>query len=490
MCAAHAVLAISLLFNVGVVGPGSSLPEVDTERVLAGRADASTVEDVHTLSALWQSWQVKSVSGRAAQIGRWAAIAAVLLLAWIGFLHITRGTAVRHVRGVGADGAPVGVSEPHFPLSIALLTGTPLTAGNRVEIALNGDGTYARLWEDLRSARRSITLQLYYGNLGRVADTLHEILVNRAKAGVRVFVLYDAFGTLEMPRHRVESLRKSGIRVEPFRPLHISALHLAQNRSHARGIVIDGRVGWTGGFGIDDKWLGDGRRNGSWRETNVRFEGPAVRQLQAAFAAAWTEATGVLFTGRATLAEHADGVTAAGLLYATPTLGSTAAERFMAASISGARTSLYITNAYFAPDDNLLELLVAAARRGVEIRVLTAGPRTDVRTVRFAGRAVYERLLTAGVRIYEWQPTTLHAKVFVADSLWSTIGSMNFDNRSLALNDETTLMILDAEIGRQMVAIFEDDLRDAKAITLEQFRQRSWLEQPLELGSRFLIRLL
>jgi cardiolipin synthase len=415
---------------------------------------------------------------------------AVLLLAWIGFLHLTRGTAVRHVRGVGADGAPVGVSEPHFSRSIALLTGTPLTAGNRVEIALNGNGTYTRLWHDLRSATQSITLQLYYGNAGSVADTLHEILLGRAAAGVRVFVLYDAFGTLDMPRERVESLRKGGIRVEPFRPVRLSALHLAQNRSHARGIVIDGRVGWTGGFGIDDKWLGDGRTNGSWRETNVRFEGPAVRQLQAAFAAAWTEATGVLFTGRATLSEHPDGVTAAGLLYATPTLGSTAAERFLAASISGARTSLYITNSYFAPDDNMLELLVAAARRRVDVRLLTAGPATDVKTVRFAGRALYERLLEAGVHIYEWQPTPLHAKVFVADGLWSTIGSMNFDNRSLALNDETTLMILDAEIGRQMVTIFQDDLRNANEITLEQFRNRSWIERPFEVGARFLSRLL
>ena len=198
----------------------------------------------------------------------------------------------------------------------------------------------------------------------------------------------------------------------------------------------------------------------------------------------------MLFTGRTTLNEYAGGVKAAGLLYATPTLGSTAAERFIAASISGAQTSLYITNAYFAPDDSIAGLLAAAAQRGVDVRLLTAGPRTDVRTVRFAGRALYERLLEAGVRIYEWQPAPLHAKTFVADSLWSTIGSMNFDNRSLALNDETTLMILDAGIGRQMTTIFQDDLRDAKEFSLEQFRQRSWLERPLELGARFLSRLL
>src|SRR5690606_31658597 len=157
-----------------------------------------------------------------------------------------------------------------------------------------------------------------------------------------------------------QALQSAGIIVEPFRPIRLSTLHLAQNRSHVRGIVIDGRIGWTGGFGIDDKWLGDGRTNGSWRETNVRFEGPAVRQLQAAFATAWVEATGVMFTGRATVEELPDGVTA-GLLYSTPTLGSTSAERFYALSIGAARRTLYITNSYFAPGPNFIDLLIAAA---------------------------------------------------------------------------------------------------------------------------------
>jgi cardiolipin synthase len=302
--------------------------------------------------------------------------------------------------------------------------------------------------------------------------------------------LYDAFGTADLPRQDVDPLRAAGVHVEPFRPLRISALHLAQNRSHVRGIVIDGRIGWTGGFGIDDKWLGDGRTMDSWRDTNVRFEGPAVRQLQAAFAAAWTEATGVLFTGRATLAPQDDGVTAAGLLYTTPTLGSTAAERFFALSIAAARRTLFITNAYFAPDRNFIDLLAAAAARGVDVRILTAGPRTDVNIVRLAGRASYGRLLASGVRIYEWQPTTLHAKTFVADSEWSAIGSMNFDNRSMALNDEAMLMVLDRTVGEDMNRIFLDDLQHSTEITLQSFRQRSWLQRLAENGARLVTRLL
>ena len=423
-------------------------------------------------------------------VSRWALRVVVLGLALIGFLHVTRGTAVRHVRGVAADGAAISVREPEFPLMATMATGAWLAAGNRVEVMQNGDGTFPRLWEDLRAAKRSITLQLYYGAPGRMADTLREILRERAQAGVRVLVLYDAFGTVDLPADHREALRAAGIVVEPFRPLRLSTLHLAQNRSHVRGIVIDGRVGWTGGFGIDDKWLGDGRSNGSWRETNVRFEGPAVRQLQAAFAAAWVEATGVMFTGRATVETQPDAASAAGLLYTAPTLGSTAAERFFALSIAAARKTLYITNSYFAPDRNFVELLAAAAQRGVDVRILTAGSRTDVNIVRLAGRAWYETLLGSGVRIYEWQPTTLHAKTFVVDGEWSTVGSMNFDNRSMALNDEATLMVLDQKVGDEMNQIFLDDLLQAQEITLGVFRGRSWLQRVAERGANWLTRLL
>ena len=423
-------------------------------------------------------------------VARWAIVAIVLVIALIGFLFLTRGTAVRHVRGVGADGAPVSPEESQFPLSVAVLTGSSLGAGNRVEIALNGDGTFARLWEDLRSARQSITVQMYYGEPGRVADTLRAILADRARAGVRVLMLYDAFGMKAPTPEHMAALREAGVVVVPFRPLRLSTLYVLQNRAHIRGFVIDGLVGWTGGFGIDDKWLGDGHTNGAWRETNVRFEGPAVRQLQAAFAAAWTEATGVLLTGRATLDKYEGGVSSAGLLYASPTLGSTAAERFLAMSIAGARRTLYVTNAYFAPDVNFVQLLVEAARRGVDVRLLLAGPRTDVRLARTAGRARYESLLAAGVRIYEWQPSTLHAKTFVVDGLWSSIGTMNFDNRSLALNDEVTLMVLDASAGQRMDSLFLADLRHSTEITAAHFRQRPWSERVEEWGANLITRIL
>jgi cardiolipin synthase len=414
----------------------------------------------------------------------------LLLITLIGFLFITRGSAVRHVRSVGGDGTPVSPGEPGFALTVAVLTGTVLTAGNRVDIALNGDGTFPKLWEDLRSARESITFQSYYGMHGQVADTLRQILVERASQGVRVFVLYDAFGTENVSEDDRNTLQRAGVLVVPFRPLTFNNLYVLQNRSHIRGVIIDGRIGWTGGFGIDDKWLGDGRSDGGWRETNVRFEGPAVRQLQAAFAAAWTEATGVMISGRTTVERFEDAVATAGVLNGSPTLGSTAAERFVAMSIAGAQKSLYVTNAYFAPDEHFVALLVEAARRGVDVRLLLAGPRTDVRLARTAGRARYEQLLAAGVRIWEWQPTTLHAKTFVVDGLWSSIGTMNFDNRSLMLNDEVTLMVLDKDFGQRMDSIFVTDLEHSTEITASGFGRRPWLERVAEWGASLLTRVL
>lgn len=410
---------------------------------------------------------------------RWVAGALVLVTATIGILFITRGTAVRHVRSVSAENPPVAPSESVFPLAVALLTGAPLVAGNRVELALDGDGTYPRLWADLRAARTIITVQMYYAGAGAVADTLAAILIDRARAGVAVYLLYDAFG-FTVPDAYLDRLRTAGVHAVPFRPLRFRNLWIIQNRSHVRGIVIDGDVGWTGGFGIDDKWLGAGRRPNEWRETNVRFEGPAVLQLAAAFIAAWSEATGELLTARATANTHDEGVALAGLLFTAPTLGSTAAERYLALSIAGARERLWITNAYFAPDNNFVEMLARAARRGVDVRILVGGPLTDIRMTRLAAHARYERLLSAGVRVYEYQPTTLHAKTFVVDGMWVSVGTMNFDNRSLSLNDESTLMVLDSAAGRRMEDVFRDDLRYSRAIDLATFRKRPWTRRVAE----------
>jgi cardiolipin synthase len=403
-----------------------------------------------------------------------------MLAAIVGLLFLTRGTAVHRVRSVAVDGSLVAPSDSSFPVAVAVLTGTVMLPGNRVELALNGDGTFPRLYADLRAARESITIQNYYAQPGAVIDSLADVLVERAQNGVDVYFLYDAFGSGNLTDKFFARLRAAGVKAAGFRPLSFENLWVVQNRSHVRGVVIDGRIGWTGGFGFDDKWLGAGLRQNEWRETNVRFEGPAVRQLLGAFIAGWAEATGELLAGRMTIEAHPGGAAQAGLLYTTPTLGSTPAERYLALSIAGAKRSLYVTNAYFAPDDQFVGLLARAAGRGVDVRVLVGGPLTDVRVARLAARGRYEALLSAGVRVYEYQPTTLHAKTFVIDGIWTSVGTMNFDNRSLSLNDESTLMVLDTQLGRRMDSLFFADLGHARAIGLREFRRRPWTQRVAE----------
>jgi cardiolipin synthase len=418
--------------------------------------------------------------------------AIVVALALIGALSITRGTPVGRVVTL-SDSGPPPVTDSLFERTFELFTGTHVYPGNVVTQALNGAGTYPQLWADLRSARNTITVQMYYSLPGKVADTLAAILKERARAHIRVLFLIDAFGSQHLSRDWLASLREAGVEVAKLRKRRWYTIHDAGDRSHVRVVVVDGRIGWTGGFGLADYWLGDGHHPDQWRESNVRFQGPAVMELQAAFAAAWAEATGELLTGSLFFPNSGFqpvGPTHAGLLYTAPTTGSTPAERFLALTLSAARKRLYVTNSYFVPDDDFRRLLERAARRGVDVRVLTTSANTDVKTTWYAGRYHYEELLGRGVRIFEYQPTMLHSKTIVVDGMWGSIGSMNFDNRSLAFNDESNLVVLDSVIGAQMDSVFFDDLRYAKEIKLDEFRRRSVWSKMLEAGATLLSRLL
>jgi len=417
----------------------------------------------------------------------------VLVMVLIGILSITRGATVRTVLAAGDKEGPPQVSDPLFPRSIELFTGTHIEPGNRVEILLNGEGTYPKLWSDISGAKRTITVQMYYSQPGAVADTLAKHLSERARAGVRVLLLLDAFGSQPLKKEWIQGLRKSRVEVAWLRPLRWYSLHKATQRSHVRVVVVDGRVGYTGGFGLADYWLGDGHHDDQWRETNVRFNGPTVAALQAAFASGWAEATGELLTGDLffpAVSFDDEGNVSAGMMHSLPTIGSTPAERFLALTIAGARKTLYISNSYFVPNSDFVNLLINSARKGVDVRVLTVSEKTDVKTTWYAGRALYEGLLKGGVKIYEYQPTMMHAKTIVVDGLWSAVGSMNFDNRSIAFNNESQILALDSKVGQQMDSIFLDDLKYSKEIKLETFRQRPWTGKVLEWGAQQLRRIL
>jgi len=428
---------------------------------------------------------------------KYIAIAALvlfgLMLALIGILSVTHDTPVTSVMAEGDKDGPPSIEDPLFARSIELFTGTHIDPGNNVEILLNGNGTYPRMWKDIASAERTVTVQMYYSQPGAVADTMAKYLMELAQRKVRVLLLLDAFGSQPLKREWRDSLKSAGVEVRWLRPLRWYTLQKAAQRSHVRVVVIDGKIGYTGGFGLADYWLGDGHHDDQWRESNVRFEGPTVAALQAAFASGWAEASGELLTGDMFFpkSSYADvGDVQAGLLYTIPSTGSTSAERFLALSIAGARRTLYISNSYFVPGENFMQLLLAAAKRGVDVRVITVSNKTDVKTTWYAGRTYYEKLLEGGVKIYEYRPTMMHAKTMVVDGMWSTIGSMNFDNRSVSFNNESNIVALDRRIGAQMDSIFMDDIKWSKEINLDEFRKRPLSGKILEWGAQKLRRVL
>ena len=413
-----------------------------------------------------------------------ALLAAAFTLAVIGLQSLTRGTTIARLKTPGDGDGPPSPRDPLFCDSLALITKTAIVPGHRVEIFACGDETYPRLWEDLRGAERSITLQMYYCQPGRMADEFKDILLERAAAGVKIFFLRDAFGAAPLKKEYIEELERGGVEVASFRPTRWYQLFKVYHRSHIRVAVIDGVVGYTGGYGIDDKWYGDGRHKDQWRDTTTRFTGPAVLQLQATFAAGWAEATGTLLAGDLFFppeGKHShEGEVFGGLLHASPSVGSTSAERYYALAIGSARRRLWISNSYFVPSDNFCELLVSAAQRGVDVRVLTCNEDGDVKSTYYAGRARYDTLLARGVRIFEYQPAMMHAKSIVADGRFVSAGTVNFDNRSMSFNDETTLLAVDDDLGKQMEQLFENDLRYSTEITAELHAARGMKRKLLE----------
>ncbi len=373
-----------------------------------------------------------------------------------------------------------------------MATDAPLVDGNGVELLLD-ESVFPRIIADVTDARRTVTVFLYFCEPGTLGDTFAAALGRAAVRGVRVRLLGDGYGCGAYLKQVAPGLDSVGASVAWLRPVRWYALHRAQHRNHGRSVIIDGRVAYTGGFGMSDKWSGvDGQ--GAWRETNVRLTGPVVMRLQSAFAASWVEATGTLapvdLLRPPADEDEGEGEVRAGVLVSRPGLGPTQAERWLALSISAARKTLYITNSYFVPTRELLSLLVEAARRGVDVRILVPGRINDIPSTKWAGQAHYGALLDAGARLYEYQPAMMHAKTMVVDGAWVSVGSVNLDNRSLRLNEEWALIAQDAALGAAMDAIFLDDLQRARERTAEMHRSRPLADRLKELAVRLVAPLL
>jgi cardiolipin synthase A/B len=395
---------------------------------------------------------------------------AVLVLLAAGCANISEHYSVTAVQ----------LGEPSFFPTLAGNTGSPIVGGNRIQVLLNGDELFPAILDAIRSAQKSITWEQYVYEEGDVSEHIAEALAERCRAGVGVNMLLDYAGSLKFPDGYSKLLRSSGCHLAWFRPLRLQIMHF-DHRSHRRILVVDGRVGFTGGFGISEKWTGNGLEKDNWRDTHVRVEGPVVESLQSAFAGDWRETTGVVLAGDAYFPQlHPSGDVYAQVVASSPESGRYSAYMLFLLSIESARHTIFITNPYFVPDERMTRALLGAVARGVRVAVIVPGA-IDHPLVREAGRRDFGPLLRAGIEIYEYQPALLHAKSMVIDGLFVALGSTNLDNRSFALNHEVNLTVYNRTVGQRMQQIFAADLAHARPVTYREWKRRGLMARLYEL---------
>jgi cardiolipin synthase len=371
--------------------------------------------------------------------------------------------------------------EAFLPSAHALANPIPLE-GNRIEILENGVEIFPSMLSAIAAAQRTINLETYIFWSGEVATRFREALSERARAGVQVRVLLDAVGSSsKLDEDDVRAMREAGCVVEMFHPLRPWMLDAINNRTHRRILVVDGKIGFTGGAGIADVWRGDADAPEHWRETHVRVEGPVVAELQAAFQENWAEVRGEPLLGP----DHfprldRPGSARSQVIDSSARSTSSATKLLYAVSIAAASERLYISNSYFLPDAETIALLVGAARRGVDVRIIVPGKINDVPATKAAGRGRFGELLRGGVKIFEYEPTMFHPKSMVVDGIFSTIGSTNFDNRSFRLNDELNLTVYDADFAAALEASFRRDLARTRPYRYQDWLERGVLERAFE----------
>jgi cardiolipin synthase A/B len=380
-----------------------------------------------------------------------------------------------------------GVRDVAFLQTMHALTGAALSEGNKVEVLRNGVQFFPAMLSAIRGAKKTINVEFYIYWDGEIARQFAETLAERARAGVKINVVLDAVGSSTMSRDLVEFMQRNGIAVEWYHPLRWYTLSRVNHRTHRKLLVIDGEVGFCGGAGIADIWLGDAETSERWRDTMVRVEGPVVTQMQFAFMDNWVKSRGELLTGLDYFPQiERRGSCLAQVLKSSPSEGSSAAKLMFIVSIVSAKKSIYISSAYFLPDRDTIRAFEGAVRRGVDVRVIVPGEFTDVPIARHAGRLYYGHLLRRGIRIFEYQPTMMHAKTMVVDGIWTTIGSSNFDDRSFRLNDEVNVNIFDEAIAAQMEGMFFEDLARSEEITRRRWLDRPWVDRLKERVSAWL----
>lgn len=374
-----------------------------------------------------------------------------------------------------------GVKDPQFVRTMDRLLGPPLIHGNQVRTLVNGEEIFPAMLEAIRGARKTITLETFIYWSGDIGEQFTHALIERAREGVKVSVIIDGIGASEIDPAYISAMREAGAQVVIYRPVDFFTLDKMNYRTHRKILVVDGRIGFTGGVGIADAWQGDAHDADHWRDNHYRVEGPVVASLQAAFIDNWIEARGQILDGPDYFPDlEPVGPMFGQVFVSSPESGSASMQLMYLLSINAAEHSLYLATPYFVPDDLTLATLISARERGVVVTIILPSKLTDSEIARGASRAVWGRLLEAGVEIYEYQPTLYHTKVMVVDRLWTSVGSTNVSNRSFRLNDEANLNIYDAEFSAEQEALLREDIKVSKRVTLEAWNARPFIERVAE----------
>lgn len=368
-----------------------------------------------------------------------------------------------------------GVSDDEFLRTMSQLLGPPLVEGNKVTALHNGEHIFPAMLDAIRSAQRTITFENFVYWEGCTTCEFADALIERAETGVKVHFLQDAFGCSDVRCSSMQRLRKSKVELEIFRFARLTQLN---QRTHRKLLVVDGKVGFIGGVGIADAWDGDGKHRKNWRDSHYRVEGPAVAQIQQAFTDNWMQTRATVLHGDAYFPEiEPAGDHVCQAFKSSIGEGADSARVMLLLSIAAARRTIRIANAYFIPDDLTIRMLVEACRRGVAVEIITPCELIDQKLVRLVGRSRWGPLLEAGARFYEYQPAMFHCKYMLVDDCWASVGSANFDDRSLRLNEEANLNVRDAGFAKEHTRVFDEDKRRSKEITLAEWRHRSWKEK-------------
>jgi cardiolipin synthase A/B len=373
-----------------------------------------------------------------------------------------------------------GAEDPAHQAYLAAIVGADLTRGNRYEVLTNGDQIFPAMLEAINNAERRVVFETYIYKPGETGDQFTAAFEQAARRGVVVKIVLDAVGALGVDRDHLDQLRDAGAHVVWFNTPGWYTFQQANHRTHRKILVIDGRIGFTGGVSIGDEWKGDAQSPEHWRDTHVRIEGPVARLLEAAFYENFIESAGEVtpMLDPPTMVPGEGGQSF--VVRSSPSGGSNDMKRLYLLAVASARRTLDIATPYFVPDESSRWALKQAVARGVRVRILVESDETDAMPVKYASRHFYDRLLQEGIEIYEYQPTLMHAKVLVVDGAWSMFGSANFDNRSLELNDELNVAVADRELAQRFLQDFERDLTRSQKLELHTWRERPLLKKARE----------